>query len=242
MDDDPEQLRARLRQIHILRELPDDALDQLARGVKWIEAKKGDVVAAHLAPIRSVFFLIEGECRVQLTPAAGQPVALRRLKAGAHFGEIALLTGTLRTVQVLAHGASVLAECPPDVFEALMRDHAAFSRAIAASLARTVVALTERVFELASLDARYRVYAELIRLAKTGTRTREGIVVEDMPTHAAIAETIGSQREAVSRDLAALTESGIIKQEGRTLLIRDLKKLKEMVRRRSGPTTSDFFD
>jgi len=231
--------RERLRGIHILNGLPEDALDSLAPQLNWMSAeKKGEVIVAYLAHAHSIFFLVEGKCRAQLAPAIGQPVALRRLKPGDHFGEIALLAETPRTVQIVADSPCLVAECPSSVFEDLMRDHPGFARAIASSLARTMVALTERVFELAALGVRYRLYAELSRLAKGGKLVGNDVLIEDMPTHASIAATIGSQREAVGRELGALTGEGVVEQRGRTLVIRDIEKLRRLVRRRAGPTTS----
>ena len=239
MSSEPGTLRERLRRIHILSDLSDDALDLLAPQLTWIRTeKKGQAIVTHLAEAHSILFLVEGKCRAQLTPAIGRPVVLRRLKPGAHFGEIALLAGTPRTVQIVADGACLVAECPASAFEELMRSNPGFARAIAASLAQTIVALTERVFELAALDVRYRLYAELSRLAKGGKRVGSGVLIEDMPTHVSIAATIGSQREAVGRELAALTDEGIVEQKGRTLLIRDIAELQRLVRRRAGPTTS----
>lgn len=239
MNSKPGTSRERLRKIHILNELSDDALDLLAPQLTWIGAeKKGEVIVTYLAQAHSIFFLVEGKCRAQLTPAIGQPIALRRLNPGAHFGEIALLAGTPRTVQIVADSACLVAECPSSAFESLMRANPGFARAIAASLARTMVALTERVFELAALGVRYRLYAELSRLTKGGKEVGSGVLIEDMPTHASIAATIGSQREAVGRELGALADEGIVEQRGRTLLIRDIEKLRKLVRRRVGPTTS----
>jgi CRP/FNR family cyclic AMP-dependent transcriptional regulator len=235
----PDSPRERLRKIHILDALPDDTLDRLALQLTWIGAdKKGQVIVTYLTQAHSILFLIEGECRAELTPAIGQAVALRRLKAGEHFGEIALLAGMRRTVQIVAEGACILAECPAAAFEELMREDPGFARAIAASLARTIIELTERVFELSALDVRYRLYAELSRLAKGGKQVESGVLVEGMPTHARIAATIGSQREAVGRELSALTSEGIVEQKGRRLLIRDIEKLRKRIRRRAGPTTS----
>jgi CRP-like cAMP-binding protein len=240
----PATLRERLRKIQILQALSDDALDLLAPQLTWIEArKKGQVIVTYLAQAHSALFLVEGQCRAQLTPAVGQPVALRHLKPGAHFGEIALLAKMPRTVQIVADSACLLAECPASIFEELMRSNPHFAHAVAASLARTVVALTERVFELAALDVRFRLYAELLRLAKGGKRIEGGsVLVEDMPTHATIAATIGSQRETVGREFITLTREGVVEQTGRMLVIRNIDEIRKLLRRRAGPTTSLIID
>jgi CRP-like cAMP-binding protein len=113
---------------------------------------------------------------------------------------------------------------------------------VAAHLARNVVALTDRVFELAALEMRFRVYAELLRLAATGELTAEGILIHPTPTHEAIAASVGAQREAVNRELRALATKGVIKQARREILILNVEWLRDELRRRAGATTSDAVD
>ena len=61
-------------------------------------------------------------------------------------------------------------------------------------------------------------------------------------THVAIAAAIGAQREAVNRELRALASAGVIAQHRRELLILDMERLRDALRRRAGATTSDAVD
>ena len=163
-------------------------------------------------------------------------MALRRLSAGDHFGEIAALTDTHRSVQVSATTQCLLAKCPRAAFDRLMGADSTFARCVASSLARLVVSLTERVFELAALDVRGRVCAELLRRSKCCETTGKRVLIVQMPTHETIAATIGSQREEVTRKLGELCEEGLIQQDtrGRTLVIVDIDRLREEVRNSAG--------
>jgi CRP-like cAMP-binding protein len=233
---DPEAAREHLRTVRLLAQLADDALDAVAAEVKWIEAARNETVVKHLDPTHSVFFIVKGACKVKLTGAGGRAVALRPLKAGDHFGEIAALTDTHRSVQVSATADCLLAEFPRAAFDRLMGADATFARSVAASLARLVVSLTERVFELAALDVRGRVCAELLRRSKYCETEGKRVLIRETPTHETIAAMIGSQREEVTRKLGDLCEEGLIHQDARarTLVILDIDRLRDEVRNSAG--------
>jgi CRP/FNR family cyclic AMP-dependent transcriptional regulator len=123
-----------------------------------------------------------------------------------------------------------------------MRTNARFAEAIAVSLARNVVLLTDRLFELAALEVRFRLYAELLRLARNGEATDGGVLIRDAPTHETLASTIGAQREAVTREMSYLTAENIMVAWKREVLITDMQRLQEMVRQRAGLTASQIAD
>jgi CRP-like cAMP-binding protein len=244
MDKKPDttDARQRLRQVRILSEVGDEDLDSLAESLTWRAVQAGDIIVSHLDTSTQVFFAIEGAYRARLETALGRQVAIRQMTAGSHFGEIAAISPTPRSVAIEAEADGLLAECSQQAFLALMARNGVFATAVAAHLARTVVALTDRVFELAALEMRFRLYAELLRLASGGEQTDGGILIREAPTHEAIAAAIGAQREAVTRELRALANEGIIQQNRRELLILDVERLRDLLRRRAGVTTSEAVD
>lgn len=238
----PEHLRDRLRKIRILAVVNDADLDVLAQTLTWRRVKAEDEVVSHLDRGTQVFFAVEGSFNAKLQTAFGRQVAIRQLLAGSHFGEIAALTDTPRSLGIVAETDGLLAECPAEAFLALMARDGVFATAVAAHLARNVVMLTDKVFELAALETRFRVYAELLRLAATGEQVEQGILIRDAPTHEAIAASIGAQREAVNRELRALATDGLVQQDRREMVILNVEALREALRRRAGTTTSDAVD
>lgn len=236
------QNRDRLRHVRILSGVTDADLDILAPTLIWRRVSAGDDVVSHLDRGTQVFFAIEGSFNAKLQTAFGRQVAIRQLLPGSHFGEIAAITDTPRSLGIVAETDGLLAECPAEAFLALMARDGVFATAVAAHLARNVVMLTDRVFELAALETRFRVYAELLRLAASGEQVEQGVLIRDAPTHEAIAAAIGAQREAVNRELRVLASAGLIEQGRRELLILDVEQLREELRRRAGTTTSDAVD
>jgi CRP/FNR family transcriptional regulator, cyclic AMP receptor protein len=236
------EARVFLRKVRILAALSDADLDVLAAAVTWRKVHAGEQVVSHLDSGTEVFFAAEGAFRARLETAIGRQVAIRQLPEGSHFGEIAALMHTPRSLAISADTDGLLAECPADAFLALMTRNGDFATAIAAHLARTVVSLTDRVFELAALEVRFRIYAELLRLAASGEQTGEGLLIRNAPTHEEIAAAVGAQREAVTRELRALASEGLLRQTKRELLLLDIERLRELVRRRAGHTTSEAVD
>lgn len=233
------EARTLLRRVRILAALTDAELDVLAAATVWKSALAGDQVISHLDEGNQIFLVIDGVLRARLETALGREIAIRQIPAGGHFGEIAALTDAPRSLSITAETNALLGECRADVFLDLMRRNGAFATAIAAHLARTVVSLTDRVFELSALEVRFRVYAELLRLASLGEATGDGILIRNAPTHEAIASSVGAQREAVTRELRALANESILRQVKREILILDIEALRELVRRRAGFRTWD---
>lgn len=234
--------RDRLRRVRILESLTEQELDELGGEVAWIEPSSGQEIISHLEMTTRVYFVVEGALRVRLSNAVGRSVAIRTLRTGSHFGEIAALTNAPRTVSVVAQGPTVLASCSQMTFMKLMASSASFATSIATSLAKTVTLLTDRVFELAALEVRFRIYAELLRLCRTGEIEPDGIRIRDAPTHEMIAAAVGTQREAVNRELRFLTSEGILLQRRREIFVIDVERLRSWLRQRGGLTATQIVD
>ena len=92
-------------------------------------------------------------------------------------------------------------------------------------LVTSVRSLTERLFELIALNVQTRIHCELLRLAQGGEQRGGIIEIRNPPTHAELANRIGTHREAVTRELTALSGMKIIRHGRRSLQILDLARL-----------------
>jgi CRP-like cAMP-binding protein len=84
--------------------------------------------------------------------------------------------------------------------------------------------LTDRVFEMSALNVRARLHCELLRLARSRADGNDAA-----PTHAELANRIGTHREAVTRELAVLAEHNIIRIGRKRLEFLDVPGLEEAV-------------
>jgi len=80
--------------------------------------------------------------------------------------------------------------------------------------------------ELSFTTVRHRLVSLLFRLAqREGRQTAEGLEFSLPASHQELAAQIGTVRELVSRNLSRLQAEGLLKMEGRTVVVRDLKLL-----------------
>ena len=84
---------------------------------------------------------------------------------------------------------------------------------------REIRELTTRVFEFSTLAVRYRIQAEILRLAELSACTGKVAHIVPAPTHAEIASRTSTHREAVTRELNRLAQMGILEQQNRELWI-----------------------
>jgi len=89
----------------------------IARLLKAQIVPPGAVIVRKGDPADAMFFILEGEVEVHVSPA---PV---RLKPGQFFGEVALLTQGPRTATVAAVGEATLLSLEAADFRKLAEDH-----------------------------------------------------------------------------------------------------------------------
>ena len=97
-------------------------------------------------------------------------------------------------------------------------------------LAGTLRAATGRIFDLSTLGAHNRIHAELLRLAKPGPEEQNTAVIRPIPVHGDIASRVSTTRETVARALGELGRRGLVRREGDTLIVQDLRAFIGMVK------------
>ena len=97
-------------------------------------------------------------------------------------------------------------------------------------LAGIVRASNSRIMELSSLGAHNRVYAEILRMARSAAGCGEGrLRIEPAPHHGDIASRVSTTRETVTRALSDLSRQGIVSRDHDALVVTDAERLADMV-------------
>jgi CRP-like cAMP-binding protein len=131
---------------------------------------------------------------------------------------------------VVALEAICIAKLPEAAFRNLVDASPAFAWALLQHLSVQMRRMTERVYEFSTLVVRERLIRELLRLSADAAEVEGGSSITPAPTHFDLAARISTHREAVSREMSALAKLQLIERQGRTLLLRDLKALRLLVR------------
>ena len=166
-----------LRKAELLASLDEGALVDMAQHGRLQRYSKGDRIVSELEFGADVYVIVSGEAEVSIEPRAGERQVLGKLGPGGLVGEMASLTGELRSATVTATGDlealvipdrdfDELRERRPEIAVALVRKLAArlaeAERSIDTLLATTVSAPPKPATKKSSRGSVTRVWRELV--------------------------------------------------------------------------------
>ena len=193
------------------------------------EFKKGEQIVRVMDRDTNLYLINTGSVRVTLYSNEGKEVSFVDIDAGGNFGEFSAIDGKPRSANVIALSDTTITVVPPSEFVRMLEKYPEVCIEILQQLTGIVRRLCDRIFEYSTLDVSDRVHTELLRLAKKNL-DYDGIArVHNPPTQSELASRVSCTREAVSRELKKLENSGIIKREPKRLIIEDCKRLQELV-------------
>jgi CRP-like cAMP-binding protein len=198
-----------LGRVALFRTLDEQALRTLNEACGFKRAAAGSWIIDHGASGNEVFFVLRGHVRVVVS-SAGVETILRDIRQGDYFGELAALDGQPRSAGIFAVTDAALAVMPAAVFRSAIHDHPDVCDQVLGVLVGQIRMLANRANETAALRMKPRLWAELQRLGRPSAGQTGVLVVSPPPTHAELAARIGSQREAVTKELGALERMGLI--------------------------------
>jgi CRP-like cAMP-binding protein len=227
----------RLDGIVILRDLPAEARAELAGRCRWRRYAAGETIIGPETPSGDVVLVVEGKARVVDRRAIGREVCYAEIGPGGHAGELAALDGGPRSACVVAAADSLICIVPAAEFRRLLRRHAEVAEALLAELANVIRAADRRISELSTVGVTARLCRELLRRATPSAREAP-LVIRALPTQEVLACGTAATRETVARIMAQLAHDGIVRRQGRTLLLLDPDRLEALAELRRNPTAA----
>lgn len=218
--------------VRIFSSLDLRARTSIAKRCECLQVEAGTEVVSYGEDSRDVYFMIAGEVRATLYSQSGKEVAFRELGAGETFGDLSAIDGEKRCATVVALENATIAAMSAESFRHTLREHPDVAEAVMHGLTALARSLTERVVEFSTLTVTNRIHAEIIRIARARPASeRQGsILIACPPTHESIARRIGTQREAVTKELSRLRRKGLLCTEpGGGWLIPDLPAVQALL-------------
>ena len=217
-----------LARIPLFRSLDEDAVRRLDARCTWRRAAAKEWVLDYESGGTDLFFVLQGHVRVSIA-AAGREVILRDIRDGEFFGELAAIDGRPRSAGIVAITDTLVARMPAGVFRQVVHEHPDVCDQLLQTLVAQVRMLANRANEQSNLDARQRLYAELLRLARVPAGSDGHLAVSPPPTHAELAARVSSHREAITRELNALERGRLIERRRGAIVLLDADRLRGMV-------------
>jgi CRP/FNR family cyclic AMP-dependent transcriptional regulator len=223
-----------LRAVHLLKDLPEPVLAEVAQACRFRLYRARQGVISRDDHDRDCYFIVSGRVRVVALSPSGREVSFRDAAAGETIGEMAAIDGAPRSATVVALQDTLLARLSPADLLRLLQRHWVITERMLGHLAGIARRLTDRVYELSTLNVQQRLCAELLRLALAEAAADDHgadnrIVLHSLPSHSELAARISSYREQVTRELAELARAGLVGREDGTLVIEDLSRLAERI-------------
>jgi CRP-like cAMP-binding protein len=225
------EIRALLAEHFLLRHLPPLDLERLAAFAKMQTFGAGEPVFMQGDRAAGMMVVVSGRVRITSSSADGKEVVLNIVYPGEVFGEIALIDGVERTAEATAAEATELLLLERRDFLPYLERHPGLSLELLKMLCHRLRTTNEQLEDFSFLELRRRLAKKLVHLADShGKEAPEGVRIGFKLTQRELAAMMGTTREAVNRQLRTLTDEGLIKQNGSSIVIRDPEGLEDVVK------------
>ena len=156
----------------------------------------------------SLYFVIDGRVRLYRLAPTGEQVFQGELGPGDSLKCPRIICQHECHVFAEAIVDSTLEVLPKAPFYRLLGESIAFNQVLMREIIQQATNLDQRFYETSVMPMKVRLHAELLRISR---RRRDGaLIISPPPTHQDLACRIGSQREAVSKELKRLEMGGVI--------------------------------
>ena len=199
-----------LRSVPLFAELDQDGLEQFSRVAIPRSYPEGTRVFHEGDHSDACYIVKSGTFRVTREHPDGRAITLATLGEGDIVGELAMLDGEVRSasVETLGGDGELLALPAGDV-RSLLERHPEITVKFVAALTRRLRAANERISRQSFQTVPSRVAGVLSQMA--ADESEDGRQVTIRMNQADLAQLAGTSRESVSRFLADLERSGVVK-------------------------------
>ena len=218
-----------LARIGLFRSLTPASIQLLDSQCSWHRALRSHWIIDYQDPSNDVFFVVSGTLQVKIQSVSGREALLREINPSEFFGEIAAIDNKPRSAGILALTEVSYARMPAAVFRKAIHTHPDVCDQLLELLASYVRSMSNRVAEYTTLDARHRIYAELLRLSRPDTAKPMQALVSPPPVHADLAARVSIRRESVTRELKALERAGLLEKRRGAMVLTDTARLRKMI-------------
>ncbi|MBI5480344.1 MAG: Crp/Fnr family transcriptional regulator [Deltaproteobacteria bacterium] len=218
-----------LKKIPLFQDLGPEAMSRLAETVQIAEIRRRQVIYLPGDPGRTVYFVNGGRVKISKVTRDGKELTLAYRGPGELFGEIALVEGGPREEMAEAMENALLTEMERGDFERLIQTQPLLGLRLARLLTQRRRDIENKIENLVFKDVNSKLAELLIRLANDfGVDDARGTLVALKITHQEMANLIGSTRETVSLTLSQFTRTGLIRTDGRKVIVADREGLKAL--------------
>src|SRR6185437_7080075 len=221
---EPQALQA-LRKAGIFADLTPTELQFLAERAVPRDYGPGELVFSEGEMCAGLFVIEKGHLRIFKSSPSGREQVLAVDGPGSSIAELPVFDGGNYPASTSAVDDARVYFIRKEDFYSLCLVHPKVALKVLKVVGARLRRLVGIIEELSFTSVRSRLIANLLRLAERGKKTPAGVEAQLPASNQELASQIGTVRELVSRNLSRLQAEGLIRVEGKTVVIPDPKRL-----------------
>lgn len=216
-----------LSTVSLFGDLSDEELHALSRRTVQQHVAGGEVIFHEGDECRGFYVVESGEVKIFKTAPSGREQVLTVDRAGNSMAEVPVFDGGPYPASAVATMDSTLLFVSKREFRALVLEHPEVGLKVLKNVGGRLRRLVALIEDLSFTTVRGRLIGLLARVAgEQGTKSGAGIEIA-LPGNQEIAAHIGTVRELVSRNMGRLQAEGLIRIDGKRVIIPDVAALTE---------------
>ena len=231
MPDSPSAIAPILAKVPIFSGLADNELAFLAQRAVQRHYSAGEIIFGEGDPCTGLYVVESGQVRIFKSSAGGREQVLSIEGPGSSIAELPVFDGGSYPASGAAISPATLLFVSKQDFQALCLAHPQVALKVLRVVGARLRRLVGIIEELSFTTVRHRLATYLLRLAqREGKPTPDGIEIVLPASNQELASQIGTVRELVSRNLSRLQAQALLKIDGRSVILLDVKALEGEVK------------
>jgi CRP/FNR family transcriptional regulator len=208
--------------------LDESEREMVARRARKKHFEAGELLFQEGDRCLGLHIVAAGRVRIFKSSPSGREQVLAIEGPGSTVAELPVFDGGNYPASAIAVDPTEIMFLPREEFRAFCLERPEVALKVLAAVGSRLRRLVDLIEELSFTTVRQRLAVQLVRLAKTSaSKTDEGVAFDLPDSHQEMAHKMGTVRELVSRNLTRLAAEGMLKLDGRHILVRDLARLEE---------------
>jgi CRP/FNR family transcriptional regulator len=215
-----------LSKLPIFAELTPQQMSFLAQRAVSKQFAAGELIFAEGDPCQGMYVVERGHIRIFKSSPGGREQVLSIDGPGSSVAELPVFDGGGYPASASAVDEVSAVLVRKQDFQALCLAHPEVALKVLRVVGMRLRRLVGIIEELSFTTVRRRLASYLFRLAqREGAKTAEGVEITLPAGNQEVAAQIGTVRELVSRNLSRFQQEGILKVDGRMVVVRNLAAL-----------------
>jgi len=223
----PIKVQAFLANIPLFKEMRQEEIDRIAASTSELHVARGDILFRKGDPCDGFHVVVYGQIKLAFTSPGGTEKVIEIMTPGQSFGEAVMFMEKPYLVYAQALADSMLLHIAKSAVFAEIEHDPKFARRMIAGLSRRLHGLIADLESYSLHSGTQRVIGYLLRSEPPEPDARNPLLSVELPTRKSIiASRLNLTPEHFSRILHDLDEAGLIKVEGRSVVILDVERLR----------------